>query len=203
MMDAKPFLKLIAMLWGLLHVLGDSVCVCEGKTTIAHWVSFLTHQLRWYCVTGVSLGIRKISLFQNQFNFVSSGHLSFQRLGFLTLNLKMLSPTYQYCQVSNYNRIYVKCIAQGLAHSKPPITELIKLAVSLVTHLQILNKLLRASIPFPPHSSLTKFIVKTTTTTKWLSTWYYILQYTLQTKLRNQQFSLGQTSKRISSINDS
>ena len=72
------------------------LCVCEGKTTIAHWVSFLTHQLRWYCVTGVSLGIRKISLFQNQFNFVSSGHLSFQRLGFLTLNLKMLSPTYSY-----------------------------------------------------------------------------------------------------------
>lgn len=91
MMDANPFLKLIAQLWG--HSLcAGSFCVCEGMTTIAHWVSFLTHQLRWYCVTGVSLGIRKISILQNQFNFVSSGHLSFQRLGFPTLNLK-LSPT--------------------------------------------------------------------------------------------------------------
>ena len=76
------------------------LCVCQGKTTIAHWVLFLTHELRWYCVTGVSLGIRKISIFQNEFNFVSSGHLSFQRLGFLTLNLKTLSSTYQYCQAS-------------------------------------------------------------------------------------------------------
>ena len=93
MMDASPFLKLIAMLWGHSSCAGW-FCVCQGKMTIAHWVLFLTHELRWYCVTGVSLGIRKISIFQNEFNFVCSGHLSFQRLGFLTLNLKMLSFTY-------------------------------------------------------------------------------------------------------------
>ena len=73
--DANPpFPKLIAVLSGHSSCAGWP-CVCEGKTSIVHWVSFLTRELRWHCVTGISLEIRKTSIFQNQFNFVSSGNL--------------------------------------------------------------------------------------------------------------------------------
>lgn len=77
-MDQHVILILISPSWlpcsgDILHMLGD--CVCEGNTSIVHWVSFLTRKLRWHCVTGISLEIRKASIFQNQFNFVSSGDL--------------------------------------------------------------------------------------------------------------------------------